>query len=176
MLQISRRSFMLKSIGCGVASSVAILSACENASFNQSHRPFTDWQIAQLLATIEVPVIITCQQLRNGIQFSRLRDVPSSLPGYLTLAQCHHQAHLDRWNEVLVIRGRQMVMRAHPSLAATLRQATHAEDVPSALAAARHLLKCQSQPIWKGRSGCMTPSSNVSVAGSPPSKPNTLRS
>lgn len=141
MLQISRRSFILKSLGCGVAGSVAILSACESASFNHSRQSFTDWQVAHLLASIEVPIVITCQQIRNGIQFSRLRDAPPSLPGYLTLAQSHHQAHLDRWNEVLVIRGRQMEMRAHPSLAAALLQATHADDVLSALTAARHLVE-----------------------------------
>lgn len=43
-----------------------------------------------------------------------------------------------------------MVMRAHPSLAATLRQATHAEDVPSALAAARHLVEVSVATYLEG--------------------------
>jgi len=56
----------------------------------------------QLLASVEAAVLSAYQAVVNGLQSGRLGKVPSVVAEFASMAQSHHQAHLNHWNESLL--------------------------------------------------------------------------
>jgi len=88
----------------------------------------------QLLAGVEVAVLSAYQAVLNGLQSGRLGKVPSVVAEFASIAQSHHQAHLDHWNESLVKARQGKQSTPDPTLASGMRTSLVAiKTLPDAL-------------------------------------------
>jgi hypothetical protein len=75
-----------------------LVTACGTPKNNSSTTVPTE----RLLAGVENAIISAYQSVINGLRSGRLGTVPPVVTELTAVAQSHHQAHLDHWNESLV--------------------------------------------------------------------------
>ena len=93
---VSRREFLQAAIA-GIMVG-GLVSACGTPNNNSTGTIQTE----RLLAGVELAILAAYQAVVNGLQSGRLGKVPSVVAEFASVAQSHHQAHLDHWNESLL--------------------------------------------------------------------------
>jgi Ferritin-like domain len=87
-----------------------------------------------LLAGVEVAVLSAYHAVVNGPQSGRLGKVPSVVAEFASIAQSHHQAHLDHWNESFLNTRQGKQSTPDPILASRIRASLIAiKTMPDAL-------------------------------------------
>lgn len=82
-----------------------------------------DLALGAFAASLEVLAVNTYGAALDAAGAGDLGDVPPAVAEYVTTAQAHHQAHLDRWNEILTEAGEPEVTEPPSELEATVNEA-----------------------------------------------------
>jgi hypothetical protein len=98
--EVTRRDF-LQAAMVGLMGG-GLVTACGTPKNTSSRTVPTE----RLLAGVEIAIISAYQSVINGLRSGRLGTVPPVVTELTAVAQSHHQAHIDHWNESLV-NGRQ---------------------------------------------------------------------
>ena len=144
---VDRRKFL--AIG-GSLSAAAVLAACSSGDDNTADKTTTtaadkttttagegttttapdversaenDLKLGAFAASLEVLAVNTYGAALKAAGAGSLGEVPPAVAEYVTTAQAHHQAHLDRWNEILTGADQPEVTAPPAELEATVNEA-----------------------------------------------------
>lgn len=81
-----------------------------------------DVATAQLAAGLEVLAVNTYQGALDAAGKGALGAVPDAVATFATTAMAHHEAHLQRWNDLLTSLGEQAVTEPLPALAGPVNE------------------------------------------------------
>lgn len=143
---VNRRSFL--AIG-GALSAAAVLAACSSGDDNSDSSDTTeprdttttagessttttapeverseanDLKLGAFAAALEVLAVNTYGAALDAAGEGALGEVPPAVGEYVTVAQQQHQAHLDRWNELLTGAGEPEVTEPPADLEASVNE------------------------------------------------------
>jgi hypothetical protein len=146
VLGVNRRMFL--AIG-GSVTTAAILAACSNGDSEGADEETTtsaaeetttteaatttteagperseenDLELGAFAASLEVLAVNTYGAALDAAGSGALGEVPPAVAEFATTAQAQHQAHLDRWNEILTGAGMDAVTEPPAELEATVNE------------------------------------------------------
>jgi hypothetical protein len=126
--RVTRREFLQVTVAGIVVG--ALITGCGKPK-NDSGRVV---KTEQLLASVEVAILSAYEAVLNGMQSGRLGKVPSVVKEFALVAQSHHQAHVDHWNESLLNARQQKQSAPDSTMASRIRASLVAiKTMPDAL-------------------------------------------